>query len=77
VSPFSTVRRLERFFNNDKFNVYHFYDAMISDVISKYKPRGKEIYISFDHMFCKDHFTIFLLSLKTGKQRNSIILSMF
>lgn len=76
VSPFSTVRRLERFFNNDKFNIYHFYDAMISDIVSKYNPIGKEIFISFDHMFCKDHFTIFLLSLKIGKQRNSIIFSM-
>lgn len=75
VSPFSTVRRLERFFNNPKFNVYDFYKSIISNVISSYYPRGK-IYISFDHMYCRDAFTVLLFSLKVGKQRNTIVVSM-
>lgn len=67
VSPSSSIRRLERFFNNEKFDVYDFYDAIIRCVISNYKSKNKNVYISFDHMYCRDSFTIFLLSLKIGK----------
>lgn len=75
VSPFSTVRRLERFFNNTKFNVYDFYKSIISNVISSYHPKEK-IYISFDHMYCRDAFTVLLFSLKVGKQRNTLVVSL-
>lgn len=34
VFPASTTRRLERFFNNPKFNVYKFYDEIIREVIN-------------------------------------------
>ena len=71
VNPSSTVRRLERFFNNSKFDVYHFYDNIISNVISNYNPKNKEIYISIDHMFCRDSFTVLFFSLKVDKQRYS------
>lgn len=76
VSPFSTVRRLELFFNNPKFNVYDFYKSIILNVISSYHPKEK-IYISFDHMYCRDTFTVLLFSLKVGKQRNTIMVPMF
>lgn len=76
VSPFSTVRRLELFFNNPKFNVYDFYKSIILNVISSYHPKEK-IYISFDHMYCRDAFTVLLFSLKVGKQRNTIMVPMF
>ena len=33
VNPFSTVRRLERFFNNPKFDVYKFYQEIISNIL--------------------------------------------
>ena len=39
VSPFSTVRRLERFFNNKKFDVYKFYDKIILGIMKKYNPK--------------------------------------
>lgn len=68
VSPSSSIRRLERFFNNLKFDVYSFYDSIISSIISNYKPKNKNIYLSFDHMFSRNSFTIFLLSLRIGKQ---------
>ena len=71
VNPFSTVRRLERFFNNPKFNVYDFYNDIISNVISNYKPKNKKIYISIDHMFCRDAFTVLFFSMKIDKQRYS------
>ena len=37
VNPFSNVKRLERFFNNSRFDVYNFFDAIIKDTISSYK----------------------------------------
>ena len=77
VNPFSSIRRLERFFNNTNFNVYTFYDAIIKHVISNYKLKNKNVYISFDHMFCRDSFTIFLIPLRIGKQRHSSLVSLF
>ena len=73
VNPFSTVRRLERFFNNPKFDIYSFWENIIKYVISNYKLKNKNVYISFDHMFCRDSFTIFLVSLRIGKQRHSFM----
>lgn len=77
VNPSSTIRRLERFFNNPNFDIYSFYDSIIEFVISNYIPTYNNIYISFDHMFCRDSFTIFLMSLRIGKQRNSHLVSLF
>lgn len=77
VNPFSSIRRLERFFNNTNFNIYNFYNAIIKHVISNYKLKNKNVYISFDHMFCRDSFTIFLISLRIGKQRHSSLVSLF
>ena len=68
VQPASIERRLERFFNNDKFLPYDFFDSIIQHIIKNYKYKNKNVYISFDHMYCKDNFTIFLLSLRIGKQ---------
>lgn len=77
VNPFSTIRRLERFFNNSKFDVYKFYQEIISNVLCKYNPQNKEIHISIDHMYCRDDFTMLVFSMKIDKQRNSIMVSMF
>ena len=68
VQPSSTVRRLERFFNNTLFKPYDFYDSIICHVIRNYKSKNKNVYISFDHTFCKDSFTILFFSLRVGKQ---------
>ena len=68
VTPFSTVRRLERFFNNPNFDIYQFYNSIITDIISNYKPKNNKVYIAFDHMYSKDKFTILLFSLRIGKQ---------
>lgn len=42
VNPFSTIRRLERFFNNPKFDIYKFYQEIISNILSKYNPQKKK-----------------------------------
>lgn len=77
VKPSSNVRRLERFFNNEKFDIYSFYDHIITYVISNYKSSNNNIYISFDHTYCRDSFTIFFIALKIGKQRYSSMVSLF
>lgn len=73
VNPFSTIRRIERFSNNNKFDIYKFYDNIISIIIKKYNPQNKKIYVTIDHMYCKDKFTILFFSLKIDKQRNTIV----
>ena len=68
AQPSSAVRRLERFFNNPLFSPYELYDSIIKYVINNYKSKNKNVYISFDHTFCKDSFTILVFSLRVGKQ---------
>lgn len=69
----STERRFRRFFASFSSFAYNFYDAFISFIISKFsvKHSDNNIHIAFDHMFCKDRFSILLFSLRIGKQRYS------
>lgn len=71
VFPSSTIRRLERFFNNKKFDVYEFYDKIIKYIIRNYKIDKKEVHVTMDHVFCRDDFTILVFSMKIDKQRNT------
>ncbi len=66
----SIERRFRRFFSSFSSLSYVFFDALIKSVISKFcvKHSDKKVHISFDHMFCKDKFTILLFSLRIGKQ---------
>ncbi len=66
----SIERRFRRFFNSFSSFSYDFFDALINSVISKFcaKHSDNNVHISFDHMFCKDKFTILLFSLRIGKQ---------
>lgn len=73
VNQSSTERRLERFFNNEKFDVYEFYDEFIKDIINNYQIDKKEIHVTMDHMFCRDDFTILVFSMKIDKQRNTFM----
>lgn len=66
----SIERRFRRFFNSFSSIAYSFYSVFISYIISKFsiKHSDDKIHISFDHMFCRDHFTIIVFSLRIGKQ---------
>lgn len=75
----SIERRFRRFFNSFSSLAYSLYDAFISHIISNFSvthPNNK-VHISFDHMFCKEKFTILLFSLRIGKQRHSHLVSLF
>lgn len=67
----SKEKKFYRFFNNSRFDPYNFYDSIIHYLISNFKSKNPNIYIAFDHMFCKDNFTIFMISLRIGRQRYS------
>ena len=66
----SVVKRIRRFFKNKLFDPYSFYDHIIKFVISNYKKKhnDKRVHIVFDHMFSKNNYTIFMISMRIGKQ---------
>ena len=66
----SVIKRIKRFFSNNLFNPYSFYDNIIKFVISSYKKKhsDKRVHIVFDHMFSHDNFTVFMFSMRIGKQ---------
>ena len=65
----SIERRFRRFFNSFSSLAYSFYDSFISYIVSKFSVKhSNTVHISFDHMFCKNKFTILLFSLRIGKQ---------
>lgn len=66
----SVIKRIKRFFTNKLFNPYDFYDKVIHYVISTYKKKhnDKRIHIIFDHMFSHDNYTVFMITMRIGKQ---------
>lgn len=66
----SVIKRIRRFFKNKHFNPYQFYDGIIKYVISNYKSKhnDKRIHIIFDHMFSHDNYTVFMITMRIGKQ---------
>lgn len=71
----SIERRFRRFFKSFFHIAYAFFEKFISYIISNFSIKHSDniINISFDHMFCKDKFTILLFSLRIGKQRYSFM----
>ena len=70
IKKSSNVKRIRRLFKNPLFNSHFIYDKIIRFVISTYKKKhsDKRIHIVFDHMFSKSHYTIFMISMRIGKQ---------
>lgn len=66
----SVIKRIRRFFKNKFFHPYSFYNSIILFVISNYKKKhpDKRVHIVFDHTFSKDNYTIFMISMRIGKQ---------
>ena len=76
----SIERRFRRFFKSFYNFAYSFYALFISYIINHFcgtHSNNRNLHISFDHMFCKEKFTILLFSLRIGKQRYSSLVSMF
>lgn len=66
----SVIKRIRRFFKNKLFNPYLFYHKIISHVIKNYKKKhsDKRVHIVFDHMFSHDNYTVFMITMRIGKQ---------
>ena len=75
----SIERRFRRFFASFYPIAYSFYESFVSYIISHFSVShsNKIIHISFDHMFCKNKFTILLFSLRIGRQRYPYLVSLF
>ena len=66
----SIIKRIKRLFTNKYFNPYDFYDKIIRHVIANYKKKhdDKRVHIIFDHMFSRDNYTVFMITMRVGKQ---------
>lgn len=66
----SVIKRIKRLFVNKYFDPYNWYDKIIRFVISNYtkKHNDKRIHIIFDHMFSHDNYTVFMITMRVGKQ---------
>ncbi len=66
----SIIKRIKRLYTNKYFDPYAFYDSIIRYVISNYKKKhpDKRVHIIFDHMFSHDNYTVFMISMRVGKQ---------
>ena len=66
----SVTKRIKRFFTNKLFDPYVFYDHIIRFIINTYKKKhpDKDVHIVFDYMFSHDHFTVFMITMRIGKQ---------
>lgn len=66
----SVVKRINRFWNNSIFDAFSFWDNFIKFIIKNYKLKhnDKRVHITFDHMFSHDNYTIFMMSMRVGKQ---------
>lgn len=66
----SILKRISRFLNNDNYNFHLLFDNLISYIFSSFKVKHDDnrVFLSFDHMFVKEKFTVFMLSIKIGRQ---------
>jgi len=66
----SVVKRINRFWNNSFFDSLSFWDSFINHIINNYKIKhnDKRVHITFDHMFSHDNYTVFMMSMRVGKQ---------
>ncbi len=65
----SVIKRIRRLFKNKLFDSYDFYHKIITYVISNYKKKHSDnrVHIIFDHMFSKDNYTVFMITMRVGK----------
>ena len=64
----SVIKRIRRFFSNKLFKPYLFYQKLMIYILKSFRAKheDKTLYITFDHMFSKSHYTVFMFTLKIG-----------
>ena len=66
----SVIKRIKRFFSNELFKPHEFFNHVIKHIISNYKKKhsDKRVHVVFDHMFSHDNYTVFMITMRIGKQ---------
>lgn len=67
----SVIKRIRRLLNNPRFNGEEFYNEFITYIIDNYKIKHSDsnnIHLCIDHMYCKDNYTVLLVSMRIGRQ---------
>lgn len=66
----SVSKRIRRFFSNPLFDSYFFYSKIISHIINNFKVKHKDnkVYISFDHEYSHENYSVFMITMRVGKQ---------
>lgn len=66
----SIIKRINRLLNNDLFEPYVLYNDVIISVINNFnlKHSDKRVHIIFDHMFSHENYTVFMITMRIGKQ---------
>ena len=64
----SVIKRIRRFFSNKLFKPYVFYQKLIIYILKSFysKHTDKTLYITFDHMFSKSNYTVFMFTMRVG-----------
>ena len=64
----SLIKRIRRFFSNNKFDPYNFFRQLISSILNQFKHKhdDKVLFITFDHMFSKLNYTVLMFTLRIG-----------
>ena len=64
----SVIKRIRRFFSNELFKPYVFYQKLILYILNSFhsKHHDKTLYITFDHMFSKSNYTVFMFTMRVG-----------
>ena len=71
VQLHSVTKRIRHLLNNPRFDGYEFYNEFITYIINNYKVKHSNtnnVHLSIDHMYCKDNYTVLLISMRIGKQ---------
>ena len=65
----SFQKRICRFLNNEKIDIYKIYNEIITDVISKISStRHDELIVTLDHMYTKNKYVTLMFTLRVDKQ---------
>lgn len=66
----SVSKRIRRFFLNPNFDSYYFYNSIIKYIIDNFKIKHNDniIHITFDYMYSHTNYSVFMISLRVGKQ---------
>ena len=73
----SKLKRIYRFFTNERINAERVYDFFATQMLRRYKPWDKKLIIIFDHTTIEDRFTILQFSMRIGTRAIPLWYKMF